>query len=104
MIKKEIKCKIEYEDEKIFAIHDINSQAPVHILVMPKKHIEMISSLEETDSELIGEVIYKARQIAKRNGWEHYRLVFNNGSEAGQSIFHIHLHLLSGRRMHWPPG
>ena len=104
MIKKEIKCKIEYEDEKTFAIHDINPQAPVHLLVMPKRHIESISGMEAADAGLIGEVIHRAKQIAASKGWEHYRLVFNNGAESGQSVFHIHLHLLSGRKMHWPPG
>ena len=104
IIKKEIKSKIEYEDDEVVAIQDINPQAPVHILVMPKRHIESISVMQEPDAALVGEVIYKARQIAKQRGWEHYRLVFNNGAESGQSVFHIHLHLLSGRRMHWPPG
>jgi len=104
MIRKEIKAKIEYEDDNLFAIHDINPQAPIHLLMMPKRHIESISTMQASDGELLGKLIYQAKQIAAAKGWQHYRLVFNNGSESGQSIFHIHLHLLSGRSMHWPPG
>ena len=104
IIRKEIKSKIEYEDNEIIAIHDINPQAPVHILFIPKKHVESISTLARSDAALMGQLIYKAKELAKTRGWEHYRLLFNNGAEAGQSVFHIHLHLLSGRRMQWPPG
>ena len=104
VIKKEIKSRIEYEDDDFLAIHDIHAQAPAHILVMPKRHIERISDLKDSDEALIGRVILRARQIAARNNWNDYRLVFNNGPESGQSVFHIHLHLLAGRRMHWPPG
>ena len=104
MIDKKISAKIEHEDKKVLVIQDINPQAPTHLLVIPKKHIERIDDMEEGDAELIGNVIYCAKQIAAQKGLEHYRLVFNNGSGAGQSVFHIHLHLLSGRRMQWPPG
>ena len=104
MVCGEIKPKIEYEDPEILAIHDINPQAPVHLLVMPKKHIAKISDLSEADAGLIGKVIYRTKCIAEKRGWSDYRLLFNNGPESGQSIDHIHLHLLSGRRMHWPPG
>lgn len=104
MIQKEIPSKMEYEDEDVFAIHDINPQAPVHILVMPRRHVEKISDLKDSDEMLAGRLVLRARQIAAKNGWNDYRLVFNNGPESGQSVFHIHLHLLAGRRMHWPPG
>ena len=104
MIKKEVKAKIEYEDEDVLAIHDINPQAPVHLLIMPKQHVARIDGLEESDAATIGKIIIRAKQIAEKHGWKDYRLVFNNGPEAGQSVYHIHLHLLSGRRMHWPPG
>ncbi len=104
MIAGEIKAKIAYEDTDLFAIHDINPQAPVHILVIPKKHIEKISDLQAQDAGLIGKVVRGAQNIAAQNDWKDFRLVFNNGVEAGQSVFHIHLHLLSGRRMNWPPG
>jgi histidine triad (HIT) family protein len=104
MISGEIKAKTAYEDKDLLAIHDINPQAPVHLLVIPKKHIEKISDLQPGDTELIGKVVEGARNIAAQNAWSDYRLVFNNGPESGQSVFHIHLHLLSGRRMTWPPG
>ena len=104
MIQKEIKAKIEYEDDDFLVIHDINPQAPVHVLILTKKHIDGIAAMQESDIELLGKTVLLAKKLAVKNQWEHYRLVFNNGSEAGQSIFHIHLHLLSGRRMKWPPG
>ncbi len=104
MIRKEIQAKVEYEDENVLAIHDIHPQAPQHLLVIPKKHIAKIGDMDISDAPLLGNLIFQARQIAVRCGLEDYRLVFNNGAGAGQSVFHIHLHLLSGRRMHWPPG
>ncbi len=104
IIKKEIPAKIEFEDDEMIAIQDINPQAPVHLLIIPKKHIEGIGSLEKSDTLLIGHVIFSARQIAQKKGWGDYRLVLNQGAQAGQSVFHIHLHLLSGRRLTWPPG
>jgi len=104
MIRKEINTRIAYEDDEIFAIYDINPQAPDHILVMPKKHIEKIADLQDGESELVGRVIFRAKELAAQNKREHFRLVFNNGEESGQSVFHIHLHLLAGRRMTWPPG
>ena len=104
MIAGEIKANVAYEDADLLAIHDINPQAPVHILVIPKKHIEKISHLQPTDTGVIEKVVCGAQKIAAQNNWKNFRLVFNNGAEAGQSVFHIHLHLLSGRRMTWPPG
>lgn len=104
MISGEIKAKVEFEDQDIYAIHDINPQAPVHLLIIPKKHIEKISDLEAEDAGMAGKLIYGAKKIAAAKKWTDYRLVFNNGPESGQSVFHIHLHLLSGRRMTWPPG
>jgi len=101
---KKISAKIEYEDEEILAFYDINPQAPVHLLMIPKKHIEKMSEMDAKDTPLFGRLIYKAGQIAAQKNWTDYRLIFNNGVEAGQSVFHIHLHLLSGRKMHWPPG
>lgn len=104
MIRKEIKAKVEFEDEEFFAIHDINPQAPAHVLVIPKKHLERVDAMQESDQAMMGGLIYCAKKIAEKNGWEDFRLVFNNGAGAGQSVFHVHLHLLSGRRMTWPPG
>lgn len=104
MARGEIKANVEYQDDDVFAIHDINPQAPVHLLFIPKKHIETIGKLEADDAPLIGKIIQRAKEVAAKRGWNDYRLVFNNGAEAGQTVYHIHLHLLSGRRMSWPPG
>jgi len=104
IIRKEMKSQIEFEDESTVIIRDINPQAPNHVLVIPKKHIDKISSISQADIAEVGKIIHEAKQFAAKNGWDHYRLVFNNGEEAGQSVFHIHLHLLSGRVMSWPPG
>lgn len=101
---KEIKAKIEFESEDMVAFHDVNPQAPVHILVIPKRHIEKISDMGSRDLALAGKMVFTAKEIAQRNAWSDYRLVWNNGPGAGQSVYHIHCHLLSGRRMNWPPG
>ncbi len=103
---KKIKSDIIYEDEEILAFKDINSQAPLHVLIIPRKHIEKISDIDEKNSYLIGKMIIVARKIAKDAGVQEngYRLIFNCGPDAGQVIFHIHLHLLGGRKLGWPPG
>lgn len=103
--KREIPSNMVFENESLFAIRDINPKAPVHVLIIPRKHIAQMNDLEASDSKLAGELILTARQLAAQEKIENgYRLVFNNGAEAGQSVFHIHLHLLGGRRMTWPPG
>ncbi len=104
IIRKEIPAKIEYEDEEVIVIHDINPQAPVHLLIIPKKPIDRIAHMEAGDAALLGKLIYRAKLLAEQKKWKDYRLVLNNGEEAGQSVFHVHLHLLSGRPMKWPPG
>ena len=104
IVKKETKAKIEYEDEDILIFRDINPQAPVHVLAIPKKHIEKVSHLKSADENLIGRLIVRTMHFAESKKWEDFRLVFNNGVMAGQTVFHIHLHLLSGRKMTWPPG
>jgi histidine triad (HIT) family protein len=94
-----------YETETVYAFRDINPVAPTHILIVPKKHIARVADLTEEDASLMGEILLAAREIAQMEGVaEAYRLVINNGTPAGQSIFHIHLHLLANRRMSWPPG
>ena len=94
-----------YEDNSAYPIRDINPQAPVHVLVIPKKHIAQISDLSPSDSEIAGNLITLAKKLAVQEKIEDgFRLVLNNGSKAGQSVFHIHLHLLGGRKMTWPPG
>jgi histidine triad (HIT) family protein len=90
------------EDETTFAFEDIAPRAPTHILVVPKKHVDRIA--DARDASEVGSVLLTAARIARDRGLEHYRLVVNNGEEAGQSVFHFHVHLLGGRPMAWPPG
>ena len=101
---REIPSQMVYENESLFAIQDINPQSPVHLLIIPRKHIAGISDTETSDRELLGNLILCAKKLAEQERVEAYRLVFNNGAKAGQSVFHIHLHLLGGRKMNWPPG
>ena len=95
-----------YEQGDIVAFEDLNPQAPVHALIIPREHIETVNDLGAEQTTLIGELVLAARQIAADKGLERrgYRLVLNCLEEAGQSVFHLHLHLLGGRRMGWPPG
>lgn len=104
IVRKEIPSRTVHEDENSYAFHDINPQAPTHILVIPKKHVPGVAELEKPDESLVGGLVLTAKQIAGSLGLKSYRLVFNSGPEAGQSVFHIHLHLLGGRRLSWPPG
>ena len=102
--KKEIPSKVVYEDKECLAFRDINPQAPTHILIVPFKHIEKIADMAQTDKELIGHLHWVAREIASQESLEDFRLVNNNGPSAGQSVWHLHLHLLGGRPFGWPPG
>lgn len=104
--QKKVPAKVVYEDEKALAFEDINPQAPVHILIIPKKHIPTTLELGEEDNALIGHLFQVANRMAReRNIAERgFRLLMNTNLEAGQSVYHIHLHLLGGRHMHWPPG
>ena len=104
MIRNEVEAAVEYEDEDVLVIHDIHAQAPHHVLIIPKKHIAKVADMEAADTVTLGNLIFEAHRVADRNGWEDYRLVFNNGEGAGQSVFHIHLHLLAARPLGWPPG
>ena len=105
IISKQIPAKVEFENDSMVAIHDINPQAPVHILFIPKKHVAEVSDITEADRALVGDLVFKAKERAhEQNLDKGFRLVFNNGKEAGQSVFHVHLHLLAGRTMKWPPG
>jgi len=100
IIQKEIPAKIEFENEGILAFHDIAPQAPVHILIIPKKEIPDLQSVQPEDYPLIAEIVEVAQTLAKKLGIEKgYRLVTNNGSEAGQEVFHLHFHLLGGRQL-----
>ncbi|NLW24090.1 MAG: histidine triad nucleotide-binding protein [Clostridia bacterium] len=104
--QKEIPAQVVYEDEKVMAFNDINPQAPVHILVIPKKHITDLVNLEENDLSLIAEIFKIIKQIAGEKGLdqEGYRVVNNCGEKGGQTVPHLHFHLLGGRQMNWPPG
>lgn len=106
ILKREIPSKIVYEDDQCLAFEDINPQAPIHILVIPKKHISTALDISEADRELLGHLVLVASRIAqeKNIAQSGYRLVLNTNRDAGQTVFHIHLHLLGGRVMSWPPG
>jgi len=95
-----------YEDETLFAIKDINPQAPVHLLIIPKKHLSTLLEIQEEDHQWIGSIFAVANQLAKERELDEsgFRIVANCGAGAGQSVFHIHYHLLGGRPMSWPPG
>ena len=102
----EIPCDKVYEDDDVIAFRDVNPQASTHILVIPKKHIATINDLGNEDIALTGKMIFAAKKLAADEGIEEdgYRLVLNCNDGAGQTVFHIHLHLIGGRRMGWPPG
>jgi histidine triad (HIT) family protein len=106
IINKEIPAKILYENDTVLAFEDVNPQAPVHILVIPKKHIATTLDVTEEDNALIGELLQVANSLAREKGVAErgFRTVMNCNSDAGQTVFHIHLHLLAGRPMNWPPG
>ena len=106
IINREIKAQIVYEDDKCLAFRDINPQAPVHILLIPKKEISSMNELTEADSALMGHLMLTVPKIAKQESIDQrgYRVVINNGAHAGQSVDHIHLHILAGRALSWPPG
>mgnify|MGYP006290438163 CR=1 FL=1 len=106
IIEKKISSDIVYEDDQVLGFRDISPQAPTHILVIPKKHIETINDLSSDDAMVVGKVILAAKKLAQKEGIDKkgYRLVFNCNEQAGQAVFHIHCHLLGGRKMQWPPG
>lgn len=105
IIDREIDADIVYEDEQCLAFRDINPQAPVHILLIPKKPIPRLADAGTGDRELVGHLMIKAADIAREQGCgDAFRLVVNNGETVGQSVFHLHLHILGGRGFSWPPG
>ena len=106
MVAGEIKPNIVFETPKLLAFRDLHPQAPTHVLVIPKRHIATINDLNPEDAELAGEMLLAAKTIAQQDGFAQsgYRTVMNCNADAGQSVFHIHLHVLGGRPLHWPPG
>jgi histidine triad (HIT) family protein len=106
IIAGQIPGSIVYQDERVVAIKDINPQAPTHVLVVPRRHIATLNDLTPEDDGIVGEMTRRAAAIAKEHGHADrgYRTVFNCNADAGQTVFHIHLHLLGGRRLGWPPG
>ena len=104
IIDKKIPAKIAYEDDHYIAIHDINPQAPLHVLVIPKRVIPTLNDLQPQDAQLVGGMFLVAKNLMAQMGHSDYRTVFNCGEGSGQTVFHIHLHVLAGRRFGWPPG
>ena len=104
IIRRELPADIVYEDDLALAFRDINPAAPVHVLVIPKREIVSVGSLEDDDADLAGHLLNVCRKVAAQEGLDDFRVVSNSGAGAGQSVFHLHLHVLGGRPMSWPPG
>ena len=105
IINRDIPANIVYEDDLCLAFRDINPQAPMHILIIPKKPVALLADATVDDQALLGHLLLKAGDIAKQEGYsDAFRLVVNNGAKAGQTVFHLHVHILGGRGFSWPPG
>ncbi|CAK8721627.1 MAG: histidine triad (HIT) family protein [Candidatus Electronema aureum] len=104
IIRGEIPAAKLFEDDELLAFRDINPAAPLHFLVIPKKHISGPAAVTTEDEQLIGRMLRIGGEIAKKEGFDDFRVVFNNGAKAGQTVFHIHMHILGGRDLNWPPG
>lgn len=106
IVAGEISAQVVYEDDQFLAFEDINGQAPTHTLVIPKRHIDRLTDLQEEDASLVGKWLLVGNQVARQTGIaaSGYRLVVNCNADGGQTVFHIHLHVLGGRAMRWPPG
>ncbi|MBS6105928.1 MULTISPECIES: histidine triad nucleotide-binding protein [Anaerococcus] len=104
IVEGEIPTDKIYEDEDIIAFNDLDPQAPIHFLVIPKKHITSLATLDESDSDLVAKIMLVIQKLAKENNLEGYRVVTNIGEDGGQSVPHLHFHVLGGRAFHWPPG
>ena len=105
IVESEIPAKKLYEDEHVVAFHDIAAQAPVHFLVIPNKHIRMLSDLTVEDTFLAGHILYTAQRLAKEQGCDDgFRVVMNTNEIGGQTVYHIHMHVLGQRQLNWPPG
>ncbi len=106
IVSGDIPASLVYRDEHLVAFKDINPQAPLHVLIVPRRHIPALNDLAPQDDALVGEMVRRAGAIAREHGYadQGYRTVFNCNADAGQTVFHIHLHVLGGRAMTWPPG
>lgn len=106
MVSGEIKPDIVYQDEHVLAFRDVNPQAPTHVLVIPKQHISTLNDLDEAHIDTVGRMTLAAASVARQEGFAEagYRTVMNCNADGGQTVFHIHMHLLGGRSMRWPPG
>ncbi len=106
IIAREVPANIVYEDDKVLAFRDIKPQAPVHVLMIPKKPIPRIAEATPEDHQVLGHLLLKAAEVARQLGVQQsgFRLVFNNGPDAGEAVPHLHCHIIGGRRMSWPPG
>ena len=106
IVAKEIPASLVYEDDRLLAFNDINPQGPTHVLIVPKRHIATLNDLASADDPIVGEMVRRAAAIAKDRGISAggFRTVFNTNRDAGQTVFHIHLHLIGGRGLAWPPG
>ena len=106
IIGKEIPASVIYEDDQLLVFNDINPQAPLHALVIPKRHIPTLNDVSSGDATIVGDMVRRAAAIAREKGYADrgFRTVFNTNADAGQTVFHIHLHLLAGRGLSWPPG
>lgn len=106
IVRREIPAKVLYENEHVLAFHDINPQAPAHVLVIPKIHVESVAHLGENHRELAAELLFSTQQVARMLDVETagYRIVTNIGEDGGQTVFHLHFHVLGGRSLSWPPG
>lgn len=100
----EVKSQIVHEDEDVLVFKDLNPQAPTHLLIIPKKHISRLDEAQDADAKLLGKILLTARDLAKKYDIKDFRLVTNNGKGAGQSVDHLHFHLMAGRRFMWPAG
>ena len=106
IIDREIPAEIVFEDDYVIAFNDIDPKAPIHILIVPKKVIRSINDISENDKDLIGKMFLVARNLAKEKGIDKsgFRTIFNTNDDGGQTVYHLHLHLIGGRQMNWPPG
>jgi len=106
IVSKSIAAKVLFEDEDLLAFHDLNPMAPVHVLIIPKKHIVGLGDATPEDALVLGKLLIAARRVAEETGIAHsgFRTVINHGAHAGQSVFHLHVHVIGGRAMAWPPG